>query len=503
MTDLEQMADELHRTAKIALDTGEAISIDGAMRIFSGYRAQFVLGREVADSASLQAAVLTAVNCGTRTLLGGVTVICHDVPLRVALPPYVNMVEALTALGAVARETPEAGVPTVAFGTPNIHGLDRLAIRAVARGWSGGVTPATQKIMDEGSPDVTIAGVLAGALAVSEIFQRLRGHAVACRRAVGINLWRSEQDWLRDEDGPALTRLPSSAWLVGLGNLGQAYLWTLGLLPYVHGTLELVLHDFDMLAMSNVSTSLLTTQSLVGRHKSRAMAAWAEARGFRTAIVERRFAGDFRVGPQEPPVALIGVDNALARQSIEHVGFDRVIEAGLGKGPRDYLGIDMHTFPAARDARAIWQSTASGETEILQPAYRKLLAERGDQCGTVRLAGRSIGAPFVGAAAAALVIAELLRLAMGAHRHELVSCHLRDLGTRTVIAGAAWPPYNLGSTPVDDLPRVSNVPLSGGGPDTGPAVAAAANETSTEPPSTASAGTSAFMETTRGGGCPK
>ena len=61
MTDLEQIADELHRTAKIALDTGEAASIEDAMRIFSGYCAQFVLGPEVADSASLQAAVLTAV----------------------------------------------------------------------------------------------------------------------------------------------------------------------------------------------------------------------------------------------------------------------------------------------------------------------------------------------------------------------------------------------------------------------------------------------------------
>ena len=40
MTDLEQVADGLHRTAKLALDTGEAASIDDAMRIFSGYQDQ-------------------------------------------------------------------------------------------------------------------------------------------------------------------------------------------------------------------------------------------------------------------------------------------------------------------------------------------------------------------------------------------------------------------------------------------------------------------------------
>ncbi|MCA1373575.1 MULTISPECIES: hypothetical protein [unclassified Bradyrhizobium] len=445
MTSLEQIADELHRTAKIALDTGEAASIDDAMRIFAGYRAQFVLGPEVADSASLQAAVLTAVNCAARTLLGGVRVVGADVPLRVTLPPFQTLIEALTALGAEAGDKPQAGVPTVAFGTVDINGIDRLAIRAVVRGWNGGVVPATQNIAPDGANEVTTAGVLAGALAVSEVFQRLRGHAMACRRAVGLSLWRPEQGWLCGEDGPTLTHLPSSAWLVGLGNLGQAYLWTLGLLPYRRDALDLVLHDFDKLATSNISTSLLTTPGLVGQHKSRMMAGWAEARGFRTVLLERRFTNDFRVSAQEPSVALIGVDNALARQAIEDVGFERVIEAGLGKGPQDFLGIDLHTFPAARPARIIWHNTAASETEISQPAYRQLLVERGDPCGTVRLAGRSIGAPFVGAVAAALVIAEFLRLAMGLHRHEVISCHLRDLGARTVISGPAWPPCNPGS----------------------------------------------------------
>jgi hypothetical protein len=49
----------------------------------------------------------------------------------------------------------------------------------------------------------------------------------------------------------------------------------------------------------------------------------------------------------------------------------------LGKGRQDFLGIDLHTFPAARDARTIWQNTATGEVEISQPAYRDLLADVG------------------------------------------------------------------------------------------------------------------------------
>ena len=143
------------------------------------------------------------------------------------------------------------------------------------------------------------------------------------------------------------------------------------------------------------------------------MAHWAERRGFRTAIVERRFAADFMLSPREPVVALIGVDNALTRQAVEDVGFERVIEAGLGRGPQDFLGLDLHTFPAAKPARQIWCEAAAAEPDLAQPAYRAMLAQTGDRCGTIRLAGRSIGAPFVAAVAATLVIAELIQACYG------------------------------------------------------------------------------------------
>jgi len=86
--------------------------------------------------------------------------------------------------------------------------------------------------------------------------------------------------------------------------------------------------------------------------------------------------------------------------------------------------------------------------QIAQPAYRAMLERSGDRCGTVRLAGRSIGAPFVGAVASSLVIAELLRLVMGGRRYELVSCHLRDLTSRTVERGSPWQACNPGSIPI-------------------------------------------------------
>jgi hypothetical protein len=445
MTTLENLSDELHRTLKLVLDTGEAASIDEAIRVFSAYRVQLVLGPEVAESPSLQAAVLTAINCAARTLLGGVYVVGADGALHVTLPPFNDLSGAVQALGGTLVSAANPDLPTILIGSQPSENLEPLAIRVITRGWSGGVVPAAHKTVLALAPEITTAGVLAGALAISEVFQRLRGHTMACRRAAGLNLWRPEQDWLTGGCGPALARLPYSAWLVGLGNLGQAYLWTLGLLPYGDEPLQLVLQDFDTLAKSNVSTSLLTNLDIVGCRKSRAMAEWAERRGFCTSIVERRFAPDFRVSQHEPTVALVGVDNTLARQAIEDVGFDRVIEAGLGQGPQDFLGIDLHTFPASKQAHTVWRDAGESQTDISQPAYRELMERSGDRCGTVRLAGRSVGAPFVGAVASALAVAELLRLTIGDVRNEFVSCHLRELGGRTIIRGDAWPLFNPGS----------------------------------------------------------
>jgi hypothetical protein len=452
MTSLDDVADCLHRTVKLAIDTGEATTVEEAERIFAGYRLQILVGPEVADSVVLQAAVLTAVNCAARTFLGGVTVLGGAGPLRLALPPFNDLAGAIEALGGRAVLATNPALPTLVIGNAPIGALEPLAVRAIVAGWSGGVVPASGPLLLDESGTFTPAGVLAGALAVSEVFQRLRGgNPMACRRAIGINLWRPEQDWRSGEKGPGLERLPSSIWLVGMGNLGQAYLWTLGFLPYGNQAAELVLQDLDVLARSNLSTSLLTTPAILGLRKTRAMADWAEERGFKTAIIERSFNPDFRVCSREPAVALIGVDNALTRQVIEDVGFERVIEAGLGRGPQDFLGIDVHTFPASKPAREVWHETIAADIEIAQPAYRAMLERTGDRCGTVRLAGRSIGAPFVGAVAASLVIAELLRLVMGRDRYEVISCHLRDLGGRTVVRGESWAMCNPGSLPADAL----------------------------------------------------
>lgn len=440
----EAFGDELHRGVKMALDTGEVPTIEAAYALFRGYRLGVAIGDDVARSASLQAAVLTIVNTARRCFLGGVEVVgALDVPLRIPWRGCGTLREAVIDLGGAPVSVCDEGLPLVAVGDATVTSSDReFAVRATFQGWAGGVTPLRSGTRLGESQEFTPSGVLAGAIAVSEAFQHVRGgNASAGRRDIGLSLWRPDPtvSWLSDDAvGPALRLLPSSLWLIGLGHLGQAYLWTLGFLPYAaSGELSLILQDFDKLVVANDSTSLLTNTALVGRMKTRAMAEWADARGFRTSITERKFDAGFRIAADDPTIALCGVDNPQARAALEHVGFGRVIEAGLGKGPTEYLAFQLHSFPGPQEATYVWNpsriAAASGSELSRLPAYAALSAEGMSECGLTMLAGRSVGASFVGAAVSTFVIAEVLRELHGGQRVGLLDGSLRALSHRSVV----------------------------------------------------------------------
>lgn len=447
---MEDLSERLSRVLKLVLDTGEAASEAEALAIFARYRVQLVFGPDLGEIA--QAALLTAAATALPCLLGGVSYLGPEQPLRARwrghpdAPALAGLAATLEAFGVTRATARDPQVPCVVVGRSHAEGF---GVRASFNGWTAAVLPLDDAPLAE-QGNCAAAAVLAGAMAVSEVFQFFRGtQPLACHRRIGWSLWDPTVPWAAAAIGPALTVLPQSAWLVGVGNLGQAYLWTLGLLPYGTDPCELVLHDFDRVSLANKSTSLLSRQIDVGRRKTRMAADWAEHRGFRITLVERRFAADFTVASDEPAVVLMGVDNSAARRLIEQVGFSHVIEAGLGRGSGDYLGIAVHTFPASRPALDCWPNPATAPADanpgtFNQAAYQLLLADSGDRCGALRLAGRSIATPFTGAAAGALVIGELLRLCHGGARVEYTAVHLARPLERTVVAGAPWAVNNPG-----------------------------------------------------------
>ena len=119
------------------------------------------------------------------------------------------------------------------------------------------------------------------------------------------------------------------------------------------------------------------------------------------SCAERLFDITFRRAETDPVIALCGLDNALGRVAFDNAGFPLVVEAGLGRGHRDFRTIRMHTLPGSRAAAEIWNDAGGAEDVSERPAYKKIL-DHGDldQCGVTLLAGKAVGAPFVGAVAA-------------------------------------------------------------------------------------------------------
>lgn len=430
-------ADTLHRLVKQALDSGQSATAEQAEAIFRGYRIAFRIDDSM--NADHQAALLTGVALARRVFLGGVSVAGElDIPLAVPLPFGRTLRDAVQALG-VATEFPSTDVPIVSITTVPQSRTKGFHVRTVFAGWRGGIVPAHAETKRKGGRPMALSPMLAAALAVNEAYLYVSGESGdAGLRHHGLSLWRPHVsvDWRdEDKDEPTLAYLPARLWLIGLGHLGQAYLWALGLLPYPQSSgLDLVLQDVDAITVSSESTSILSDLSLVGTKKTRAMASWAERRGFTAAIHERLFDGNFRRQDGEPAVALCGLDNAVGRQPLDQVGFDFVVEAGLGRDYRNFQTMRIHTLPAKRTASEIWKSSQDVEPTEDRDAYRAMLdSGQLDQCGVTLLAGKAVGAPFVGSVAACLVVSEVLRLLHGGEVHELMDLDLRSVDHRLVV----------------------------------------------------------------------
>lgn len=437
----DDLIDGLNRSAKLFIDRSTAATVEEAVDRLKGFRMHLHVGAEAAAHPVHQAALLTALNCGRRSFLGGVTVSgALDAALSAPVAAGPTLADAVTALhGTVVEGSPE-GVPLVCFGDPPEVEIGGLAIRATFDGWRGGVVPLDAPALAE-LTGIVPAGVLAGALAVAEVFAHHDGDSMPGYRAVGMSLWNQAAgaDWTSaDGDGPAPGVLPSDFWIIGLGHLGQAYLWAIGLLPFADpARVRLFLQDVDAAGGSTESTSVLTFPADRGRLKTRICADWAERRGFDARLVERRFGSDLRVVPGEPLLALCGVDNPQARAILEVAGFATVFEAGLGAGAGDFRLIRTHSFPAPVGAAQIWAEDASAvpaASDVLPPAYDDL-ARSGvlDHCGLTRLAEVAVGAPFVGMVAAAVLVTQAMRMVVDGMRPIVVNLDLRSLQHRKVV----------------------------------------------------------------------
>lgn len=399
------------RIAKALTDrAGGKTGFDAAEDRLGKVRVAVVLMPDQAKTAAGQAAALTVVATSVKCFGSATLVAARRTRIVKPLPIGKTIGAAATALGAsLSAGIPEDATHIVMIG----HGATTrgdIFVRCWWNGWIAGVLPPwdDRGLGSSGNP---LAGVFAGAVAVREVFATVLGYPRSGNRVSIASLW---EPWLDPETaavGPAEVYIPPKVWFIGLGHLGQGFLWNLALLP-VRGS-HAVLQDDQTVGEENEATGLLTTAADVNHRKTRVAAKWLDGVGWPTSLVERRHYGDITLLPDDPAIVITGLDEPKARIAIAGAGFDYMIDAGIGHGPVDFEGLQIRVLKKGTDATAFWSTPEIPkdlDALLQQEAYREH-AEKFENCGTLTLANASVAVPFVGAAVGALTIAQAIRLA--------------------------------------------------------------------------------------------
>lgn len=400
-----KLAESLNRTMKLAMDDGRVQSYQEAIALFSSFRLRLQVGAGFTYSPGAEAAVLTLLRAGPKTFLGGIELFGPlDEPCTLAWFAGKQLGDVAAECGVNIGVDPCVHLPTICVG-PGIATADGFWIGLRIRCDGFDLTPDLSFSSTlESSVDAGVSG--AGA-ALNQAFQHIyRKAPQAGQRELTFTL-------------PGQHRLsaPRNQWVIGLGHLGQAYLWTAMLEGRSLRPSVVKLTDDDRVSESSLSTCMLVDAADVGRKKVDAVAERLEALGVKVQRDPVRLDLDAEPVDSAHPLCIVAVDNLALRRSLDRVHGACLLEAGIGDGSDGFTWVQAHAFPGTRMARDIWTGEdikASRVVDISKPAYCALLEESGDECGTTLVAGRSIATPFVGAFAGAL----LARLSAAGELHE-------------------------------------------------------------------------------------
>lgn len=391
-----------------------------------------------------QAAALTALATGIKCFGHASLLVKMDSPLIRTAPFGETLVDAAISLGAVVTND-------ISTNTSHVVAIGEVAdwggslVSCWWDGWCSGVVPKWdhRSLGMSGNP---LAGVFAGALGVREVFADVRGDGRAGARESVVSLWAPWEDLVTSGSGPGAAYLPMKVWMIGLGHLGQGYLWSLAFLP-VSGKLA-ILQDPQFVGEENVATGLVTTDGNIRDRKTRVAAKWLEKAGWQTALIERPFGQDFVARNDEPAMALTGLHDVDGRLAVARAGFEYMVDAGIGHGPIDFecAQIRVHRPGDALTWNAKVQ-TRSVDDLLERQAYKEQAAV--DKCGAYELAEASVAVPFVGAAIGALTLAQAMRIASMCESIQLMQLELAcpDMVTRGALL--ARPSRNIGGVRVE------------------------------------------------------
>ena len=402
------------RVTKALTDANRVGSFPEAEARLDAVRLNIVLGADQVGTPAGQAAALTAIATARKCFGHVVLVASNDTPLIAPLPLGKTLFKAARRLGAkIAAQPSKLNTHTIRIGAaPKSAGWD---LRCWWDRWLSGARAFDDDPI--GDSRLAIAGVFSGAIAVRQVFACVVVGRDVRERDVTISL---RTPWERSDpaaNGPERFDVPDKLWLLGLGHLGQAFVWNLCFLAGNSECLA-ILQDDQTISEENEATSLLVLpgNAQLGQRKTRIAVPWLESCGWRTELIERRHHGDIAVTSDDPAYLLSGLDRLKPRLTMAQHGFPFMIDAGIGHGAGDFEGIQIRAIAKGQSLDGLWSDPEQNAVEdnkkslLDRPAYLELEHHVG-QCGTVGFADASVAVPFVGAAAGALAIGQAIRLA--------------------------------------------------------------------------------------------
>jgi tRNA A37 threonylcarbamoyladenosine dehydratase len=308
---------------------------------------------------------------------------------------------------------------------------DSHCIEIVSSGWRGGVNFfGNDRIILPDDNTFPLGSILASSIALYYAFCKAYNFSKRTDENIGLSLWNlsQESNWYDDKsDGPAVLNMPRTVWNLGLGHLGQAYIWTLASFNIESkNKIQFLLQDSDIVEEENLGSQILCTKNDISKYKTRPCMQFIEEMGFRTQIIEKRFElnDDKQEWMGNYPLLLNGVDNVETRKSISNKNIKLYLDGATNGSTELFDSFTMNNvFFRNEILDKIWSLTDDGKFILHKNLYERY--EKEAQCGFLSNIG--ISTPFVGLFSAAIIISELLRSLNQGKRYSIISVQMGDL----------------------------------------------------------------------------
>lgn len=419
----------------LAIAEKHNISIEEANERINSSSVSLVAGDEIKTSPTMQISFLTTLNISLRVFKGEVGYQIPDgIPnlLSFKAETFNKLVENYGGM----KKPPQHNNIKILFGQ---ECFDSNCIEAISDGWRGGVNFYNQNriVLDDSRSNLSLGAVLGSSIATFYAFCKYFELIDNIQQVnTGLSLWNLNAglNWHKDTNqGPELVNLPKNIWILGLGHLGQAYIWTIGLMPYKNPTECLfLLQDADIVGIENIGSQVLCSNKHIGRPKARVCADFLENIKFKTQIIEKPYIeGDSNQFWMENfPFLLNGVDNIEARKGISNENIRFYLDGATNGMFSLFDSFTMkNVFHISESMEDIWKQTDTENHILNKNLYDRYEKEHG--CGVIGNLG--ISTPFVGMFGSAIITSELVKAMNGGIRNTIFSAQMRDLTNFSVV----------------------------------------------------------------------